>query len=104
MRLVLVCVVLSLVVSWSPTAIGQTQPYPGDQTNGEDAIGFKVFASVKMVEKGNPIFALDPPEWAAALHVIVIDGTVHYHWRKRERDACWLIMHTTAPISADLEL
>jgi hypothetical protein len=58
MRLVLVCVVLSLAVSWTCTAIGQPQPAPGDQPKDEDAIGFEVFAGFKRIEKGNPILAL----------------------------------------------
>ncbi|HUU91620.1 MAG TPA: hypothetical protein VM238_10455, partial [Phycisphaerae bacterium] len=98
MRLVRVCVVLSLAVSWTATAIGQAQPGPGDQPEGEDAIPFEVFAGFKRIEKGNPILALDPPLWAAATHAIVVDDTVHYFWCKREGGARWLLMHATAPV------
>ena len=38
MRLVLVCVVLWLAVSWASTAIGRPQPDPGDRPRGEDVI------------------------------------------------------------------
>jgi len=75
-----------------------------DQAKGKDAIPFEVFASFKRIEKGNPIFALRPPQWAAATHAIVVgdaDGshpTVHYIWCKREYGARWLLMHATAPV------
>ena len=98
MRLVLACVILSLAVSWTSTAIGQPQPDPGDQPEGEDAIPFEVFAGFKRIEKGNPILALSPPLWAAATHAIVVDDTVHYFWCKREGGARWLLMHATAPV------
>ena len=98
MRLVLVCMVLSLAVSWTSTAIGQPQPDAGEQAKGEEAIGFEVFAGFKRIEKGNPIFALDPPMWAAATHAIVVDDTVHYYWCKREQGVRWLLMHATAPV------
>jgi len=61
-----------------------------------DAISFEVFASFKRVE-GNPIFALRPPQWAAATHAIVIAETIHYIWCKREHTVRWLLMHATAP-------
>ena len=32
----------------------------------KDAIPFEVFASFKRVENGQPILALEPPQWAAA--------------------------------------
>ena len=99
MRLSLVCVVVSLAVSWTPAAIGRPQPGPGDRPKGEDAIGFEVFAGFKRIEKGNPIFALDPPLWAAATHAIVVDETAHYFWCGRQRGARWLLlMHATAPV------
>ncbi len=65
----------------------------------ENAIPFEVFAGFKRIEKGNPILALQPPQWAAATHAIVVDNTVHYIWCKREFGARWLIMHATAPVS-----
>ena len=65
----------------------------------QDAIPFELFASFKRIETGNPIIALPPPLWAAATHAIVVDGTVHYIWCKRDPGVRWLIMHATAPIS-----
>ena len=62
-------------------------------------IPFEAFARFKRIEKGNPIIALPPPQWAAATHAIVIDNTVHYIWCKREYGQRWLIMHATAPTS-----
>ena len=66
----------------------------------KDAIPFEVFASFNRIETGNPIISLPPPLWAAATHAIVVDGTVHYIWCKREPDDVrWLMMHATAPIN-----
>ena len=66
----------------------------------EDSILFEVFTSFKRIETGNPIISLPPPLWAAATHAIIIDGTAHYIWCKREPDnVCWVMMHATAPIS-----
>ena len=98
MRLVMICMVLSLAVCWTSTVIGQSQPDAGDQAKGEDAIPFEVFAGFKRIEKGNPIIALEPPLWAAATHAIVVDETVHYIWCKRDRGRRWLMMHATAPV------
>ena len=50
----------------------------------KNAIPFEMFASFKRIESGNPIFALQPPLWAAATHAIVVDDKVHYIWCKRE--------------------
>ena len=63
-----------------------------------DAIPFEVFVSFRRIEKGNPIFALRPPQWAAATHAIVVGDVVHYIWCKREYGKRWLLMHATAPI------
>jgi predicted GH43/DUF377 family glycosyl hydrolase len=63
-----------------------------------DAIPFEVFAGFKRMQEVNPIFACEPPEWAAATHAIIVDETVHYFWCKRERNARWLMMHATAPV------
>ncbi len=100
MKIVLLCVVLSLALSCTSTPTGQRQPAPGDQPRGNDAIPFEVFASFKRIEKGNPILALRPPLWAAATHAIVVDETVHYYWCKRglKRNERWLMMHATAPV------
>lgn len=98
MRIILVCVVLSLTVPWTSAAIGLPQPDPGDQLIGKDAIGFEVFAGFKRIPKGNPILALEPPLWAAATHAIVIDETVHYIWCKRNYGRRWQMMHATAPV------
>ena len=64
----------------------------------EDAIPFEVFAGFERIEKGNPVFALKPPEWAAATHAIVVEDTVHYIWCRRERTNRWIMMHATAPV------
>jgi hypothetical protein len=82
-------------------AISQLRPSPGDQPKSENAIPFELFASFKRIEKGNPIITLDPPQWAAAIHAIVVGETVHYIWCKREYGTRWLMMHATAPV-ADL--
>lgn len=96
MRIVLAYVVISLGVFGTSTAIGQPQ--------AEGAIPFDVFAGFKRIEKGNPVFALEPPEWAAATHAIVIGETVHYIWCKRERANRWLMMHATAPTSNVIDI
>ena len=64
----------------------------------KDAIPFEVFASFKRVENGQPLLALEPPQWAAATHAIVIEDVVHYIWCIREYAPRWLMMHATAPI------
>ena len=99
MRRILICVVLLLALCWISTATGQSQEGPGDHGTGEDAMAFEVFASFKRIEKVNPLFALEPPMWAAATHAIIVDETVHYYWCKREYGTRWLIMHATAPIA-----
>ena len=63
-----------------------------------DAIGFGAFAGFERLERGNPILACDPPEWAAAAHAIVVDDTVHYLWGRRRPDNHWTLMHSTAPV------
>jgi predicted GH43/DUF377 family glycosyl hydrolase len=63
------------------------------------AIPFKVFAGFTRITKGNPILALDPPQWAAATHAIVVGDTVHYIWCKREHSQRWLVMHATALVT-----
>jgi len=62
-----------------------------------DHLPFDLFARFKRIERGNPVIALEPPEWAAAAHAIVVGDTVHYLWGKRTSDARWLLMHSTAP-------
>ena len=65
----------------------------------KDPIPFEVFASFKRIETGNPIISLPPPLWAAATHAIIVEGTAHYIWCKRDLGVRWLIMHATAPMS-----
>ncbi|MDE0010223.1 MAG: hypothetical protein OXU36_03710 [Candidatus Poribacteria bacterium] len=65
----------------------------------KDPIPFEIFAGFKRIETGNPIISLPPPLWAAATHAIIVDGTVHYIWCKRDLGVRWLIMHATAPMS-----
>ena len=69
-----------------------------NEAKDKGAIPFELFASFRRIEKGNPILALPPPQWAAATHAIVVDDTVHYLWCKRERGQRWLVMHATAPV------
>jgi len=65
-----------------------------------DAIPFEFFASFKRIEKSNPVFAGELPEWAAAAHAIVVEQTVHYLWALREKkDRRWVMMHSYAPVS-----
>ena len=72
-----------------------------DYTSIEDAIPFEVFAGFERIETGNPVFACEPPEWAAAAHAMVVGDTVHYLWARREHPANrWLMMHSEAPASA----
>jgi predicted GH43/DUF377 family glycosyl hydrolase len=71
----------------------------GVETEGESAIPFELFASFKRVGQGNPVFALKPPEWAAAAHAIVVGETVHYLWARRKEGNFWVMMHSTAPVS-----
>jgi predicted GH43/DUF377 family glycosyl hydrolase len=59
---------------------------------------FEFFTGFERINIGNPLFALKPPQWAAATHAIVVGDTVHYIWCKRVYAPCWLIMHATAPI------
>jgi hypothetical protein len=91
-------VILLLAVSWTSTAASQPRPALRTDSKAGNAIPFKVFASFRRIEKGNPILSLPPPLWAAATHAIVVDDTVHYYWCKRERSARWLLMHATAPV------
>ena len=65
----------------------------------EDGIPFELFASFERIADGNPIFACEPPEWAAAAHAIVVGDTVHYLWGRRRKDNYWVLMHSTAPAS-----
>ncbi|MGD8239905.1 MAG: hypothetical protein PVH68_15215 [Armatimonadota bacterium] len=97
--LVMLLAVLSLAVFWTSTALCGPQPARGDEEGAEDAIPFEVFAGFKRIEAGNPIFAREPPEWAAAAHAMVVDDTVHYLWARRRQDNYWMLMHSTAPAS-----
>ena len=97
MKLVLLSLVLSGALFYTTTAVGQPQPAPGEVAKGDGAIPFEVFAGFQRIEKGNPIFALRPPLWAAATHALVVGDIVHYYWCKRDLGRRWLIMHATAP-------
>lgn len=99
MRLTILMTFFSITIFWTNTAIGKPKQEPVDQVKGKEAIPFEVFASFKRIEKGNPILALEPPEWAAATHAVVVEEIVHYYWCKREQSRRWLMMHATAPIS-----
>jgi predicted GH43/DUF377 family glycosyl hydrolase len=72
-----------------------------------DAIPFEWFANFKRNKLGNPIIALEPPQWAAATHAIVVGDTVHYYWCKRDLNRLgedWDLRHATAPISAPTQI
>lgn len=99
MKLALVLGVVILAVSCASPPSEQTPPQREARAGGDDAIPFEVFASFQRIEEGNPIIALDPPEWAAATHALVVDEVVHYYWCQRTRDRRWLLMHATAPTS-----
>ena len=73
----------------------------GAQQNRElpDPIPFETFANFERVEKGNPLLSVQPPDWAAAAHAIVVEDTVHYIWSKRDKDKFWDIRHSSAPVS-----
>ncbi len=64
-----------------------------------ECIPFDVFARFKRIPNRNPIFACEPPEWAAAAHAIVVDDTIHYLWGRRKRGNYWVLMHSAAPTS-----
>jgi predicted GH43/DUF377 family glycosyl hydrolase len=98
MRVAAICGALALALACSPSPSDEPQPGSGYPHQGEEPIPFKVFASFRRIESGNPIIALDPPLWAAATHALVVDDTVHYYWCKREPDRRWLLMHATAPV------
>lgn len=98
-RYILLIAFLFIVVSGTSNALPELQKGNTDQAQGQDAIPFEVFASFKRIEKGHPLIALDPPEWAAATHAIIVGETVHYYWCKREQSRRWLMMHATAPVS-----
>ncbi len=98
MKLALVLGVVILAVSCASPPSEQTPPQREARAGGDDAIPFEDFASFQRIEEGNPIIALDPPEWAAATHALVVGDVVHYYWCRRERDARWLLMHATAPV------
>ncbi|MBN2313372.1 MAG: hypothetical protein JXM79_05545 [Sedimentisphaerales bacterium] len=98
-RTILLISLLMFIVCWTSTAAGQSQMVHSDHAKGKGAIPFEVFANFKRIEKVNPLIALEPPEWAAATHAIVVGETVHYYWGKRELSRRWLLMHATAPVS-----
>jgi len=69
------------------------------EADATDALPFDLFAGFKRIERGNPIIAMEPPEWAAAAHAIVVGDTVHYFWGWTKPRARWLLMHSTAPVA-----
>ncbi|HDZ21521.1 hypothetical protein LCGC14_0124270 [marine sediment metagenome] len=68
-----------------------------------EILPFEVFASFKRIEKGNPIIACGPPQWAAATHGIVVGDTLHYIWARNQNNR-WVLMHSTAPVSRPWEV
>lgn len=65
----------------------------------EDAIPFAAFAQFERIPYANPLLVVDPPNWAAAAHVVVVDDTVHYYWSQRDGRNFWDLRHSTAPVS-----
>jgi len=98
MRLAAACIVFWPLVSWVAMAVGQSQTGASDQAEAKAPIPFEAFANFKRIERGNPIIALDPPQWAAATHAIVVGDTVHYIWCQRPHAPRWFMMHATAPV------
>ena len=76
------------------------EPWP---TNAP-VIPFGFFASFKRFPAGDPLLALDPPEWAAATHAIVVDEVVHYYWCPKRAGNRWLLNHATAPVADPTDL
>jgi hypothetical protein len=66
---------LFITLLWFSAVFADSNGDAEDKTRG--AIPFEVFASFKRIPTGNPVFYLQPPEWAAAAHAIVVDETVH---------------------------
>ena len=77
-----------------------TEPYVTEET----AIPFEFFASFERANEGKPLFALDPPGWAAATHAIVVGSSIHYIWCERSYPPRWLINHATAPVTDPLAI
>ena len=97
--LILLAAVLPAIL-WTAAALCGPEPGRGDEEDADGAIPFEVFAGFTRIETGNPVFAYEPPEWAAAAHAIVVDDTVHYLWARQLAEARrWVMMHSTAPTS-----
>jgi len=98
--LLILLAALSPAVFWTSAALCRSEPRSGDGEEAEGTIPFEVFAGFKRIEPGNPIFACEPPEWAAAAHAMVVEDTVHYLWARHHAQARrWVLMHSTAPAS-----
>lgn len=90
-----------MMVSFAAVELSTTlnPSYRVSAAGADEAIPFDVFASFERVGQGDPIFACQPPEWAAAAHAITVDDTVHYLWARRKVHNFWVMMHSTAPLS-----
>lgn len=65
----------------------------------DGAIPFAAFAQFERMPGASPLLVVDPPNWAAAAHVLVVEDTLHYYWSKRDGRNFWDLRHSTAPIS-----
>ena len=61
-------------------------------------IPFEVFARFERMPGASPLFVVEPPNWAAAAHVLVVEDTVHYYWSRRDGRNFWDLRHSTAPV------
>lgn len=91
---------LSWLLKGEKTGDGELPNWLPHQQSDSEAIPFELFASFKRIEKGNPVFEGELPEWAAAAHAIVVDEKIHYLWALREKKGRrWRMMHSWAPVS-----
>ncbi len=67
-------------------------------------IPFETFAHWQRITPETPPFYCAPPEWAAAAHAMVGKDHVHYLWAKRRKNNSWVLMHSTAPITAPADI
>ncbi|WP_299550691.1 hypothetical protein [Seonamhaeicola sp.] len=64
----------------------------------DNSIPFEVFAKFERVEGASPLITVDPPEWAAAAHTLIVKDTIHYFWSKRDEHKFWDLRHSYAPV------
>lgn len=64
----------------------------------DNSIPFEVFTKFERLEGGSPLITAQPPEWAAAAHVIIIEDSIHYIWSKRDAKNYWDLRHSSASV------